>query len=233
MYPLPAESNISIVVPALNEEKLIEQTLKNARTIVPEAEIIVVDGGSNDGTVKIARKYAKVCVKRCNIAAARNAGAEIAAGEIIVFLDADTTINRQFIDGVKKNFRDPKIVGAGGLIMPHPGKLLQEVIFYLFNFLTMVSFVWEPFLAGTCVAYKRKPFFEVGGFDATRNSSEDVDLCKRISRKGRVAFLREVIVRTSTRRVENLGLMGLITDWTRVTIKYLNGNRLEHYRTFR
>jgi len=46
--------------------------------------------------------------------------------------------------------------------MPQRKGLLQEVVFYFFNFLVMASFVWEPFLAGTCVAYKSKPFFEVG-----------------------------------------------------------------------
>lgn len=233
MYPLPAEPRISIVVPALNEERLIEQTLKSAREVVPEAEIIVVDGGSKDGTVKIAEKYAKVYVEKGNIATARNAGAERSVGDIVVFLDADTTITRQFIDEVKKNFRDPEIVGAGGLIMPHLKNLLHEVVFYFFNFLIMASFIWEPFLAGTCVAYKRKPFFEVGGFDVARKTSEDIDLCKRISKKGKVAFLREVIVRTSRRRVENLGLMGVITDWTRVTVHYLQGSKIENYRTFR
>jgi len=50
MYSLASDPSISIIVPALNEERLIEQTLKNAREVAPRAEIIAVDGGSNDNT---------------------------------------------------------------------------------------------------------------------------------------------------------------------------------------
>jgi len=233
MSALPEEPKISIVIPTLNEEKLIEKTLKNARDVVPEAEIIVVDGDSDDDTVKIAKKYAKVYVKKGNIAVARNAGAEASSGDIVIFLDADTKISRQFVDETKRNFKDPKVVGAGGLIMPNRTNALTEIVFYFFNFLIMVSFSWEPLLAGTCVSYKRKPFFEVGGFDVRMGASEDFDLCKRISKRGKVVFLSDVTIRTSRRRLEKLGLVGVITDWSRVTIQYLQGNKVEDYRTFR
>jgi hypothetical protein len=73
----------------------------------------------------------------------------------------------------------------------------------------------------------------VGGFDESLLASEDFDLCRRISRKGRVVFLRGVTVRTSRRRLERLGLMGLILDWTRVTVQYLSGKRPRDYRSFR
>ncbi|MFH1821276.1 MAG: glycosyltransferase [Methanobacteriota archaeon] len=234
MYKLPEEPRISIVVPALNEERLIEQTLKNARDVAPEAEIIVVDGGSKDDTVKIASKYAKAYVKNGNIAVLRNIGAEVAAGDIIIFLDADTMITRQFMEEVKKKFIDPRIVGAGGMIMPSQANILEEAVFYVFNFLIMASFMfWGPFLPGTCVAYKRKPFFEVAGFDAKMTASEDFDICKRISKNGKVVFLRNVSVRTSRRRLEKLGLMGVILDWSQVTVQYLRGKKTRSYRTFR
>ncbi|KUO39812.1 MAG: hypothetical protein APZ16_01300 [Candidatus Hadarchaeum yellowstonense] len=234
MYPLSERPRITIVVPALNEEKLIGQTLKNARGVAPEAELIVVDSGSRDKTAEIAGEYARVYRHVGNVAQARNFGAKMAAGEIIIFLDADTLITRQFVDEVIKAFRDPGVVGAGGFIMPHFKGVLTEMVFYFFNFLVMASFAFlGPFLAGTCVAYKRDPFFEVGGFDESLLASEDFDLCRRISRKGRVVFLRGVTVRTSRRRLERLGLMGLILDWTRVTVQYLSGKRPRDYRSFR
>jgi len=234
MYPLSERPKISIVMPALDEEKLIGGTLKNARDIVPEAEIIVVDGGSVDNTVKIASEFARVYHSKGNIALARNVGADAATGEILVFLDADTAITRHFIDEVIKVFKDPEVVGAGGLIMPCGKSALTEIIFYFFNFLILISFMFfGPFLAGTCVAYKRGPFFEVGGFDVSMAASEDFDLCKRISKKGKVVFLKNVIIRTSRRRLEKLGLIGLILDWTKVTVQYLQGKRPREYNTFR
>jgi cellulose synthase/poly-beta-1,6-N-acetylglucosamine synthase-like glycosyltransferase len=83
------------------------------------------------------------------------------------------------------------------------------------------------------VAYKRKPFFEVGSFDESMAASEDFDLCKKISRKGKVIFCRNVTIRTSRRRLEKLGLWGLISDWTRVTVQYLMGKKMKEYQIFR
>ena len=234
MYPIPNNPKISIIVPALNEEKLIASTLKNLRKVVPEAEIIVVDGGSRDNTVKIARGYAKVFMDHGNVGFARNTGAKMSEGDIIVFLDADTTIKRQFIDEVLKTFNDPNVVGAGGLIMPKGINQFEEIVFYFFNLLIIMSFrIGRPKLAGTCVAYKRRPFLEVGGFDINMVASEDFELCKKILKKGKIAFLRNVIVRTSRRRLKQLGLFKLILDWSRITLWYFLGREQRVYRSFR
>ncbi len=234
MYPIPKKPKISIIVPALNEGKLIASTLKNVRKVVPEAEIIVVDGGSRDNTVKIAREYAKVYMNHGNVGFARNTGAKMSEGDILVFLDADTKITRQFIDEVIKNFSNPNIVGAGGLIVPQGINQFEETVFYFFNLLVMLSFVFgRPRLAGTCVAYKRRPFLEVGGFDINMAASEDLELCKKISKKGKIAFLRNVVVRTSGRRLKQLGLFKLILDWSSITLRYFIGREMRVYRSFR
>ncbi|MGQ9788192.1 MAG: glycosyltransferase [Candidatus Hadarchaeaceae archaeon] len=234
MYPICEKPKMTIVVPSLNEEKLITRTLKNARRVAPKAEIIVIDSGSKDKTAKMAAEYAEVYHCMGNVAQARNFGAKMATGEIVIFLDADTIITRQFIDEVCHVFKDPEVIGAGGLIMPHFRGVLIEMIFYFFNLLVLSSFVFlGPFLAGTCVAYKKQPFFEVGGFNEGLVSSEDFDLCRRISKKGKVVMLRKVVVRTSRRRLERLGLMGLVLDWVRVTVKYLSGRNPSKYGSFR
>lgn len=88
-------------------------------------------------------------------------------------------------------------------------------------------------LAGTYVSYKRKPFFEVGGFDVRIGASEDFDPCKRISKNGGVVFLRHVTIRTSRRRLEKLGLFGLIVDWLKVTMDYFLGRKVKNYWIFR
>ena len=83
---------ISIVVPAYNEEKYIEKTLK----LIPKnIEVIVVCNGCTDDTEKIAKKYAKTySIKERNVSLARNYGADKSHGDIIMFLDADTLINK-------------------------------------------------------------------------------------------------------------------------------------------
>jgi len=234
MYPLPKNPRVSIIIPALNEEKLIAQTLREARSVAPDAELIVVDGGSSDRTVEIAKELAEVRFSHATIAAARNIGAKGATGDILIFLDADTRITKKFMHEAEKYLSDPEVVGAGGLIMPRHVGTLAEAVFYFFNFLIMVSFWFgRPVLAGTCVAYKRKAFFDVGGFDDNMIASEDFDLCKRISKRGKVVFFRHVTIRTSRRRLQKLGLFGLIMDWSKVTIHYFLGKRIKKYRVFR
>jgi glycosyltransferase involved in cell wall biosynthesis len=225
---------VSVVVPTLNEERVVASTLINVLEVVPEAEIIVVDGGSKDNTVAIAKKYAKVYTAQGNVSVGRNTGAKMSSGDVIIFLDADTKINRKFIEKALDAFADPEVVGAGGLIMPEGSSLLEETIFYFFNLLIMISFVaGRPSLAGTCVGYRRESFFRVGGFDENMAASEDFDLCKRVSREGKIKFLRGVVVRTSRRRLEKLGLGGTILDWLRVTVQYLLRKKSLAYQIFR
>ena len=87
---------ISIIIPTLNEEKYIENTLKALKNqdYNGKYEIIVADGMSKDRTVKIAQKYADkvIKVKKPGISAGRNAGAGIAKGGIFLFIDADTIV---------------------------------------------------------------------------------------------------------------------------------------------
>jgi len=234
VYPLPQHPKISIIVPTLNEAKFIEGTLETARRVLPDAEIIVSDGGSTDRTVEIARKYARVISGKGKVGAARNRGARESSGDVLIFLDADTQINGLFVKEALEVLKDPEVVGAGGLIMPMGANLIEELFFYFFNLLIIISFmIGKPNLAGTCVAYKRKPFFEINGFDESMVASEDFDLCKRISKKGRAVFLKGIVVRTSRRRLRKKGLGGLILDWGRVTYNYFFGKKTEYYEAVR
>jgi 1,2-diacylglycerol 3-alpha-glucosyltransferase len=94
---------VSIIIPALNEEKYIEKTLKSVRRqTYPKIEVIVVDNGSTDRTGEIAKKYAnKVIVEeKRGIGIARNRGAKEAKGDILLFLDADTEIEKDCVEKI-------------------------------------------------------------------------------------------------------------------------------------
>ena len=81
---------LSIIIPTLNEEKLIERTLIALKGCVPDAELIVVDGGSNDATVVRASKHARVLTAKRGRGRQLNAGVQAAQGDILLFLHADT-----------------------------------------------------------------------------------------------------------------------------------------------
>lgn len=111
---------ISFVIPALNEEKTIEDTLKSLNAFSGEKEIIISDGRSRDRTIEIVKKYTNKIVvyneeKKQKISQARNDGAKLATGEYVIFVDADVIIPdiNDLIKRAEKYFdRDKKLVAV-------------------------------------------------------------------------------------------------------------------------
>jgi len=98
---------ISVIIPALNEEKRIEQCLQSLKNqSYGDFEIIVVDGGSRDGTVEITRRYAKVIKQKSRtIGGARREGAMVAKGDILAFTDADTILDCNWLSSIEKDMK--------------------------------------------------------------------------------------------------------------------------------
>jgi glycosyltransferase involved in cell wall biosynthesis len=113
--PLKEEDKISVIIPTLNERKTIGNTIQSIRAQLPPVEIIVVDGGSRDGTLQIANQLAD----RVVIASAQgrqhqeNVGARGAKGDILLFLHADAVISSTFLQSIRSTCQDPTIVLGG------------------------------------------------------------------------------------------------------------------------
>src|SRR5512146_386881 len=108
--------DFSVIVPASNEGKRIGAGLEsiNAQHTAHSYELIVSDSGSTDGTVSIAREYTDrvVVCKEKGTARARNEGAKLAGGDILVFIDSDTIVSPDYIDTVARAFKDPRLLAA-------------------------------------------------------------------------------------------------------------------------
>jgi glycosyltransferase involved in cell wall biosynthesis len=203
---------ISVVIPALNEAKYIhnvfdglkKQTYKNFETIV-------VDGNSNDDTRRIARKYARVLIQhKRGLSFARNLGAKVSKGRIIVFLDADTKPLRTLLENYKKAFSDSEIVAATGPI--YPLEKVKKSIFggYKFVSVNLVKFsikIQKPFLIGSNLAVLKHAFEKVKGFNNNYLTCEDWDLSQRIIKYGKIRYVDNAIVYTSARRTERWGIL--------------------------
>ena len=103
----------TVVIPALNEEEFIGDCLRSLRAQTrPPAEIIVVDNGSTDRTVEIAKRYADrvIIIPSVSIVELRQAGAEEARNPIIVSTDADTTYPTDWLETLTAHFSDPSVV---------------------------------------------------------------------------------------------------------------------------
>ncbi|OGU10445.1 MAG: hypothetical protein A2X61_06185 [Ignavibacteria bacterium GWB2_35_12] len=222
---------ISVIIPVLQEEKLIESTLKLYSVELRNKyniEVIVSDGGSSDRTLGIAEKYADIIIKhngnhRQTIAEGRNKGAEASKGDVLVFINGDTFPQNpeHFFQFIHKWCNENTLYGkASALACPvyvAPGEILfKDKIFYkLHNFyIWLLISVGMGMGRGECQIIKREEFFSVGGYNPTIAAGEDFDLFRRISKIGKLGFAKEILVYESPRRFRKYGYLRILLSWT-------------------
>ena len=199
--PHPPEQ-ISIIIPTLNEATNLPTTLESAQN-APDVELIVVDGGSTDESVDVARSWGTEVVL-CPPSRARqmNIGAARAMGGILLFLHGDTRLPRGFDQYVRKILGRPGVVaGAFQLRVDAnlPGVRIMER-------LVDVRSRRLQFPYGDQGIFLRADlFWDMGGFP-DMPIMEDFELIRRLRRRGRIVTA-PVPVLTSARRLENLGIV--------------------------
>ena len=213
-----AACDISVIVPALNEEKYLPRCLDSLvrQSRREPVEIIVVDGGSTDRTVQVAKECVqKVLVEPARpVGAARNIGARQAKGEVLAFIDADTIACEDWVEEIARTFDStPGAVGVSGPTLPYEGTHLDRIAYHVATgCVQRFSFrLGRPHVAGFNCAYRRKAFWDAGGFDEDRVLLEDVMLSLRMRHQGRILFNPEMIAYTSLRRIKKYGYPYLTT----------------------
>jgi glycosyltransferase involved in cell wall biosynthesis len=204
-------SKISVVIPAYNEEKYITNTLLSLqKQKTKDVEIIVVDNNSTDKTAAISKKYAKVIKeKRQGIGIARNSGARIAKGKIIVFLDADTKASPHLINIYSKAFADG-VVAATGPILPLEKVSKKMQIGYKIVSIIMIKasiITGKPLLIGSNFAVRTDVFKKIKGFNEKLKTYEDFDLSERLRPQGKIIYIKKAVAYASTRRVQSWGML--------------------------
>lgn len=186
---------IAFIVPAHNETRLLGATLHAiagaARELALAHEIVVVDDASTDDTAAIAAAVGArvVRIEARHIAAARNAGARIATGDTLVFVDADTTINAAVLAAALARLRDGA-VGGGAAVRLRGNPNWRER--WLVNLL-VPAFRLVRIAPGCFVFCTRAAFDACGGFDETYFAGEDVAISRALARQGRFDILREAV----------------------------------------
>jgi rSAM/selenodomain-associated transferase 2 len=212
---------LSIIIPALNEERSLEQALASISSHAHE--IIVVDGGSKDGTVEIARKYTPVVLDSDQgRGIQQHTGACHAEGEVLLFLHADTLLPRGFEMMIERTLSEPKTIFGAFRLGHHPSTALLNLVALMAN---LRSLILKMPYGDQGLFVRRSDYFRVGGFKDLP-IMEDVDLVRRLNKIGKFKLVRSK-VRTSARRYDRHGIVyRTVRNWSLI-IRYLLGQSPE------
>jgi glycosyltransferase involved in cell wall biosynthesis len=214
----------SIVVPACNEEGYIEATLEHLSTLAYPAEfyeVIVVENGSSDTTLDVAKPFEGGNIRiftndRAGVSAAKNFGIDrlCPRSDWVVFLDADTILQADFLsdlDTLLQSSRKQLSVGTTK-VLPLGGSRNARIWFAYYDLM-------HRFGKGSyAIQIAKRSLFPALRFDERLTTGEDLLLIQQARRSGKFFFLPTRAVYTSTRRFDALGYWPLFFQWTFVSL---------------
>lgn len=211
---------ISIVIPTLNEAQHLPAALAAIPAGPPAAEVLVVDGGSDDATTSLAAAAGVRVIQspRRGRAVQMNLGARHATGACLLFLHADTRLDPTALGALEAALRDPRVVGgAFARRFDCPSRLLR---------VTCRVASWRGRLLGwffgdQAMFCRRVDFEAIGGFREW-DLFEDLDLARRLKRRGRTVLLEPPVISAGRRFAARGPLRTSLAD-IGLTVRYLCG----------
>mgnify|MGYP001389475037 CR=1 FL=1 len=197
---------LSVVIPAFNEEKLLPLLLESLRTqAFQDFEVIVADADSKDKTEEIAKAWGCKVIKGGSPSAGRNRGAKAAKGEILVFLDSDVVLPKEFLNDAIKEFKQRKLGIAGCYSQPLSDKDIDFIIYGTANAYLKIAQFFLPQAPGHCIIVKKEIHEKIKGFDESIKINEDFDYINRAAEIGKFRYLEKVKIPISMRRLDRDG----------------------------
>lgn len=204
--------HLSIVIPAFNEERLILDCLDSIEASVKAHakpgfthEVIVVDNNSTDKTAELAKQAdAQVVFEPINqIGRARNAGAAVATGDWLLFVDADSLLNPGMVGDILEMIASNRYVGCGSVMHMPDLPWWGTATMRLWTLLS-VTFRWA---SGALVVCRTDAFRDVGGFNQEMFAADEIDLSELLKKWGRQRGLEFTILTrhplvTSPRKIQ-------------------------------
>jgi glycosyltransferase involved in cell wall biosynthesis len=213
--------NISLVIPAFNEEGQIGACLDSILHYAPGKfyEIIVVDNASTDRTAAISRDYPQVRTvseSRKGVGYARQRGLQEASGDLVAFIDADVRMRAGWVDVIERVFAmQPGVVALTGPYLFHDGPKWRRWVLDAGSLFVLVGHLLFGMIIGGNFVARKQALEAMGGFDPTISFfGQDPDIARRIKSQGKAPFRFDFFVYTSSRRYDAEGLLA-------VNIRYL------------
>lgn len=196
---------LSIIIPTLNEERYLPKLLKSIKNQdFKDYEIIVADYNSRDNTRKVAKRFCCRITQGGGLATGRNNGAKIAKSNLLLFLDADVILPRNFLKRTVRTFRKKGLVAATCFAVPDSNNPLDHALFLSWNIFMWIFQFFDPHASGYCIFTKKEVHDYINGFDETLSVNEDLNYVKRISKFGKFRIITPGII-VSVRRFEKEG----------------------------
>ncbi|MGA2762116.1 MAG: glycosyltransferase [Spirochaetia bacterium] len=203
---------ISIIIPTFNEEAYLPRLLASIEAQdYRDREVIVADNASRDRTRGIARSHGARVVAGGMPGVGRNRGAEMARGEYLLFVDADTVLPEGFLSSIMTRFEKDFVDICVPWIRPVDGtNPIYRTIFQFSNTFFKLMEVIQPQGLGVCILTTRRLHNRIGGFSEKVRVSEDFDYINRASLVGRFRVYSHVYVYHSVRRYQAEGVGNLV-----------------------
>ncbi|MFA5385195.1 MAG: TIGR04283 family arsenosugar biosynthesis glycosyltransferase [Eubacteriales bacterium] len=185
---------VSIIIPTFNEAGTIRGAIEHLRPFSKAVEVIVADGGSDDGTPDLVESEVRVIIASRGRALQMNAGAQKASGNVLLFLHSDTRLPHSFLDQLNLALADSGLVGgAFKMKIDHPG-----LFFYLASAGSNIRAAHGIYFGDQTIFIRRDAFIKIGGFPPIE-LMEDWEFSRKMHQVGKTMLLAGP-VKTSARR---------------------------------
>ncbi len=217
---LDEEPLISVIIPTLDEAVALPGTLDHLAALPGRFEVLVCDGGSTDGTTEIAARHPlrpRLVLEARGRARQLNAGAAEAAGELLVFLHADTRLPDGAYGSLIDALADFEIAGGNFALRFDGGDRFSRLLGAFYALQRRLG----VYYGDSAVWVRASTFAALGGYRPLA-IMDDYDFVRRLERFGRTARLPGPAL-TSARRWQRLGLARTVASWVVIRWLYLAG----------
>jgi len=234
---------ISIIIPALNEEKFLPHLLESLiQQTDKDFEVIVVDGKSKDKTVEKAKEFGKklkglkvIAAEHAGLPYQRNLGVTHSKGEYLVFSDADNILMPYAVDRIKTFILTTHPEFFASWCQPDSDIPNDAMLSIFANLWVEGSIIFKrPFTPGPLTMVARNVCTAIGGYTEGLSWGEDMDFSNKASKAGyRFSVLREVLYVWSMRRLRNEGSLKFIQQAVKASFYVLFTNKaLTHMKGY-
>ena len=210
---------LSIIIPTLNEAERIEALIDGLRRQDPQCDIVVIDGGSGDGTLIRALKAGARAIRGLRGRGQQLAlGAEVAEGDVLLFLHADSNLPAGGLQQLRDALADPEVTGGNFRILFDGETAFDRWLTRFYAWFRRFGLYYGD----SAIFIRREAYTAIGGLRPI-DLMEDYDLCRRMERHGRTVCIEEPPVTTSSRRFEGRWPPRIVAGWLVIHALYYLG----------